>query len=60
MRHPRKVLTKEIILQHIWEYNITGSTNIVESYIGRLRRKLGDPPIIHTLRGAGYVLDLNR
>lgn len=60
LRHPRQVLTKEIILQHIWEYNITGSTNVIETYIGRLRKKLGKPLIIHTIRGAGYVLDFNR
>ncbi|ACV65009.1 two component transcriptional regulator, winged helix family [Desulfofarcimen acetoxidans DSM 771] len=57
MRHPRQVLPKEIILQQIWGHNFTGDLNIVEVYIGYLRRKLQKPSLIHTVRGVGYLFE---
>lgn len=55
LRHPRQVLTKDTLLEAVWGYD-SGSANLVEQYVRSLRRKLGDPPLIHTLRGMGYVL----
>jgi DNA-binding response OmpR family regulator len=54
MRDPGRVLSKETILDRLWGYAFDG--NLVEVYVGYLRRKLGEPPLIHTLRGAGYTL----
>ena len=56
LRHPRQVLTKETILDAVWGYNFGGDANIVEQYVRALRQKLGPPPLIQTLRLAGYVL----
>jgi len=54
MRHPRQVLSKEAILDRLWGYAF--DDNLVEVYVGYLRRKLGEPILIQTLRGAGYAL----
>jgi len=53
-----RVLSKSQILDHVWSYDFDGDANIVESYVSYLRRKLddGDEPLIHTVRGVGYVL----
>lgn len=56
MRHPRQVLSKIQILEEVWGYDFQGDVNIVEQYIRSLRQKLGEPPIIQTIRGVGYVL----
>ncbi|WP_432546188.1 response regulator transcription factor [Kineococcus sp. SYSU DK004] len=58
MRNPRRVLSKAQILDRVWNYDFGGQANIVELYISYLRRKIdaGRPPMIHTVRGAGYVL----
>jgi two-component system, OmpR family, response regulator len=58
MRNPRRVLSKAQILDRVWNYDFGGQSNIVELYISYLRKKLdaGRPPMIHTVRGAGYVL----
>jgi len=55
-----RVLSKAQILDHVWSYDFDGNTNIVESYISYLRRKVDfvEPHLIHTLRGVGYVLRL--
>ena len=53
------VLSKPKILDHVWRYDFGGDVNVVESYVSYLRRKLdgdGDAPLIHTVRGIGYVL----
>lgn len=58
--NPRRVLTKDQILDHVWQYDFGGNANVVETYISYLRRKL-DPlgtPLIHTVRGVGYSLRL--
>jgi len=59
MRHPGQVLTRDRILDHAWDEDYDAFSNIVDVYVGRLRRKLdrpGAPSLIETLRGAGYVL----
>lgn len=54
LRHPGEVLSKELILDRLWGYAF--DDNLVEVYVGYLRRKLGEPSLVETLRGAGYVL----
>lgn len=59
LRHPRKVLTRDIILDRVWSYDFGGESNILEVYVRYLRTKLeadGEARIIHTVRGIGYVL----
>jgi two-component system response regulator MprA len=59
MNHPRQVLTRTQIFEHVWGYDFGPSSNSLEVYIGYLRRKLearGEPRAIHTVRGVGYVL----
>jgi two-component system OmpR family response regulator len=58
MRNPRRVLTKAQILDRVWNYDFGGQANVVELYISYLRKKIdaGRTPMIHTMRGAGYVL----
>ena len=58
MKRPRQVLTREIILDRVWGMDFEGSSNVMEVYIGYLRNKLeaeGEPRLIHTVRGVGYV-----
>ncbi len=58
MRRPRQVLTREIILDRVWGLDFEGSSNVMEVYVGYLRTKLeaeGEPRLIHTVRGVGYV-----
>ena len=59
VRRAGQVLAKDEILAGVWEYDFDGDPNIVEVYIGRLRRKVDDPfgrHTIETVRGAGYRL----
>jgi DNA-binding response OmpR family regulator len=56
LNHPRQVLSKESILEEVWGYTFGGDTNIVEQYVRSLRQKMGEPTIIQTVRGVGYVL----
>jgi two-component system OmpR family response regulator len=58
MRRSPSVLTKAQILDHVWEYDFGGRSNVVELVISHLRRKLdaGNEPLIHTVRGVGYVV----
>lgn len=59
LRNPERVLSKTMILEHVWEYSFDPQTNVVDVLVSRLRAKLDrDHPtkLIHTLRGAGYVL----
>ena len=58
LRHPRQVLTREQILDDVWGYDFPTSANSLEVYVGYLRRKTeanGEPRLIHTVRGVGYV-----
>jgi two-component system response regulator MprA len=59
MRHPRQVLTRSQIFEAVWDYDFGPSSNSLEVYIGYLRRKTeaaGEPRLIHTVRGVGYVI----
>ena len=58
MRNPRRVLSKAQILDRVWNYDFGGQANVVELYISYLRKKIdaNRAPMIHTMRGAGYVL----
>ncbi|WP_339328952.1 response regulator transcription factor [Sediminivirga luteola] len=58
MENPRAVLSKAQILDRVWQYDFGGQANVVELYISYLRKKIdaGRTPMIHTVRGAGYVL----
>jgi heavy metal response regulator len=58
-RHPNQVLTRTQIIEHVWNFNFFSDTNVVDVYIGYLRRKLDrdfDRPLIHTVRGVGFRL----
>ena len=59
MRHPGQVLSREHISQHAWDDNYDPLSNVIDVYIGRLRRKIDLPdeaPMLETMRGAGYRL----
>lgn len=59
MRHPGHVVTKTMILSHVWGYNFDPGTNVVDVLVSRLREKLDrnfDTKLLHTVRGVGYVL----
>jgi two-component system response regulator MprA len=59
MRHPQQVLTRDVIYDRVWGYNFGGESNIIEVYVRYLRQKLeahGEPRLIHTVRGVGYIL----
>jgi heavy metal response regulator len=60
MRHPRQVLTRTQIAEHVWDYDFFSTSNVVDVYIGCLRRKVDrgfDLQLIHTVRGAGYRIE---
>lgn len=62
LRHPGQVLTREMIYEHIWDYDFGGESNIIEVYVRYLRTKLeagGKPRLIQTVRGVGYALREN-
>jgi two-component system, OmpR family, response regulator len=54
--NPRRVLTRAQILDHVWEYDFGGDARVLETYVSYLRKKLGEPQLIHTVRGVGYAL----
>lgn len=58
MSHPRQVLSKTQLLDAVWSYDFGGRAHVVELYISYLRKKIdaGRPPMIHTVRGAGYLI----
>jgi two-component system OmpR family response regulator len=60
--NPRRVLSKGQILQNVWRYDFGGNANVVETYVSYLRRKLDTtgPPLIRTVRQAGYMLEAGR
>ncbi|HVM25979.1 MAG TPA: response regulator transcription factor [Candidatus Limnocylindrales bacterium] len=57
LRHPGQVLSRIQILFAVWEYDADPSSNVIDVYIRYLRRKLGEPSPIRTVRGAGYRYD---
>ena len=56
LRNPRRVLSRETALDQVWGGPASASLNVVDRYISYLRRKLGEPPLIATVRGVGFVL----
>ena len=59
LRNPQQVLTREVIYDRVWGYDFGGESNIIEVYVRYLRQKLeqsGEPRLIHTVRGVGYIL----
>ena len=58
-RHPGQVLSREQLLEMVWGYATSVETNVVDVFVGYLRRKLeasGEPRILHTVRGVGWAL----
>ena len=60
LSNARRVLTRDQILEHVWDYDFAGNASVLETYISYLRHKIDDvePPLIHTVRGVGYSLRL--
>ena len=60
LSNARFVLTRDQILEHVWDYTFSGNASVLETYISYLRHKIDlvDPPLIHTVRGVGYSLRL--
>ena len=59
MRHPRHVLTRTQLAEHVWNFDFFNDSNVVDVYIGYLRRKIdrgSDRPLLQTVRGVGYRL----
>jgi two-component system OmpR family response regulator len=62
-RHAGEAITRATLLDHVWDENFDGSTNVVDVYVGYLRKKLEQPfgrPLIRTIRGVGYALEAER
>ena len=57
MREPARVFTRTELCERVWEHPHEYDTKLVEVFIGRLRRKIGDPPLIHTVRHVGYSIE---
>lgn len=60
MRHVGQVVTRTMLLEHVWDYHFDPQTNVIDVHISRLRAKIDkgfDAPLIHTIRGAGYKID---
>jgi two-component system OmpR family response regulator len=60
LSNARRVLTRDQILEHVWDYTFAGNASVLETYVSYLRHKIDtvDPPLIHTIRGVGYSLRL--
>src|SRR5256885_9180021 len=56
MREPARVFTRTELCERVWEHEHEYDTKLVEVFIGRLRKKLGEPPLIHTVRHVGYTI----
>ena len=58
LSNSRRVLTRDQILEHVWDYTFAGNASVLETYISYLRHKVDeyDPPLIHTVRGVGYTI----
>jgi len=62
LTNAKRVLTRQQILDHVWEYDFGGDGRVLETYISYLRKKVDtiSPPLLHTVRGVGYVLRVPR
>ncbi len=62
MRHAGQVVTRNMLLESLWDYHFEPQTNVIDSHISKLRQKIDagfERPLIHTVRGVGYRLDLH-
>ena len=62
MRHAGQVVTRTMLLEHVWDYHFDPQTNVIDVHVSRLRGKIDrgfEPPLLHTVRGAGYRLALD-
>ena len=62
MRHAGQVITRTMLLENVWDYHFDPQTNVIDSHVSKLRRKIDsgfDAPLLHTVRGAGYKLATN-
>ena len=60
LKHKGQVVTRTMLLEHVWDYHFDPQTNVIDVHISRLRSKIDkgfDTPIIKTVRGAGYIID---
>ncbi|MCY4479989.1 MAG: winged helix-turn-helix domain-containing protein, partial [Rhodospirillales bacterium] len=63
MRHTGQVVTRTMLLEHVWGYQFDPQTNVIDVHVSRLRGKIDkgfDAPLIHTVRGVGYCLRADR
>lgn len=59
MQHADQVVTRTMLLEHVWDYHFDPQTNVIDVHVSRLRQKIDkdfDTPLLHTIRGAGYSL----
>ena len=59
MRHAGQVVTRTMLLENVWDYHFDPQTNVIDSHVSKLRRKIDadfDTPLLHTVRGVGYKL----
>ena len=59
MQNAGKVVTRTMLLEHVWDYHFDPQTNVIDVHMSRLRAKIDrdfDAPLLHTVRGAGYML----
>ena len=59
MRHAGQVVTRTMLLENVWDYHFDPQTNVIDVHISRLRSKIEkdfDKPLLHTIRGAGYIM----
>jgi two-component system OmpR family response regulator len=59
MRHAGQVVTRTMLLEHVWDYHFDPQTNVIDVHVSRLRAKIDrgfEPQLLHTVRGAGYRL----
>ena len=59
MRHAGQVVTRTMLLEHVWDYHFDPQTNVIDVHISRLRSKIdkgSDTPLLHTIRGSGYMI----
>jgi two-component system OmpR family response regulator len=62
MRHAGQVVTRTMLLENVWDYHFDPQTNVIDSHVSKLRRKIDsgfNAPLLHTVRGAGYKLATN-
>ena len=59
MKHAGQVVTRTMLLEHVWDYHFDPQTNVIDVHLSRLRAKIDkgqDAPLLHTIRGAGYMI----